>query len=241
MQNFEQNRYTCSPLRKGSIPESDEESLYSQSAGKQDGFVFVTSVQEHFDHFQGKINTDKPGMRKHAHTGWKGAKHTYTGMTVYSYKKICCIEYFHVDSSSIIHIIALQYWRKVQPFLGLKKNNVNMKFWPPNTWVWKVSRWLKPEVTQTCADVESPTLPCSELSYYSSLVSGPLSSNYCTLMAGPITSRLIVWSLPYAQPAVMLIHLSTHTWAHHASAQGAVCVGTEKCFKVSLDRRSNLT
>lgn len=86
---------------------------------------------------------------------------------------------------------------------------------------WKVSRCAKPEVTQTCTDVESLTLPCSELSYYSRLVSGPLSSNYCTLMAGPITSRLIVWSLPYVQPAVMLIHFSTHTWAHHAASHTA--------------------
>ena len=62
MQNFEQNSYTCSPLRKGSIPESDEESLYSQSAGKQEGFVFVTSAQEHFDNLRGKINVHRPNQ-----------------------------------------------------------------------------------------------------------------------------------------------------------------------------------
>lgn len=54
-QNFKENSYTCSPLPKGSISESDEESLYSQSAGKWDGFVLVTSVQGH--NLQRKINT----------------------------------------------------------------------------------------------------------------------------------------------------------------------------------------
>lgn len=46
MANFEQSSYTCSPLLRGSISESDEESLYSQSAREQDGFVFATSAED---------------------------------------------------------------------------------------------------------------------------------------------------------------------------------------------------
>lgn len=38
----ERNSYTCSSLQTGSISESDEEWLHSQSAGKQGGSVFVT-------------------------------------------------------------------------------------------------------------------------------------------------------------------------------------------------------
>ena len=109
---------------------------------------------------------------------------------------------------------------------------------------WKVPRWMRPAVTQTRADVESLTLPCGELSYYSSAVSGQLSSNYCTLMAGPITDRLIAWSLPYVQPAVMLIHLFTHRRPRCAAFHAAQMYHNTqagKCVKVNWDRRSRLT
>lgn len=103
---------------------------------------------------------------------------------------------------------------------------------------------MRPAVTQTCADVKSLTLPCGELSYYSSAVSGQLSSNYCTLMAGPITDRLIAWSLPYVQPAVMLIHLFTHRRPQRAAFHTAQMYHNRqagKCVKVNWDRWSRLT
>lgn len=76
-------------------------------------------------------------------------------------------------------------------------------------------------------------LPAASFPITAVLISGPLSSNYCTLMAGPITSRLIVWSLPYVQSAVMLIRLSTHAQVARGPAapvsllvhSGDVCQG----------------
>lgn len=64
--------------------------------------------------------------------------------------------------------------------------------------------------------------PAVSFPYYPSPVSGQPGSNYCTLMAGPITSRLIVWSLPYVQAAVMLIHLFTQTHKVRRTALGTV-------------------
>lgn len=84
--------------------------------------------------------------------------------------------------------------------------------------------------------------PAVSFPYYPSPVSGQPSSNYCTLMAGPITSRLIVWSLPYVQAAVMLIHLFTQTHKVRRTALGAVWLRKRRHTGRSVSRwarRSN--
>lgn len=111
-------------------------------------------------------------------------------------------------------IILLQRYEGKKVILHWTKTSKRL-FMSTAVTVWKTSRSMTSEVTQTF----SLTLPCSETFYYPSLVPGPLGSNYCTLMAGPITSRLIVWSLPYVQSVVMLIHLSILTGAQLLCAQ----------------------
>lgn len=99
------------------------------------------------------------------------------------------------------------------------KHRVNVESWASNNMVTELKKcqdeW-SPRSHRLAQTLRVWLFPRSELSYYSGLVSGPLSSNYCTLMAGPITSRLIVWSLPYVQPAVLLIHPRTRD--HHAAS-----------------------
>lgn len=89
--------------KKRSIPESDEESLYSQRAGKQDGFVFVTSVQEPFD----RIEDDKYVQTNHIRGYmliWSAKVqniHIYAIDYVQLWNK-CYIQYFNVHSNSMV-------------------------------------------------------------------------------------------------------------------------------------------
>lgn len=178
-------------------------------------------------------------MRADAHTEQKRVQNMHMHATTVC-GNVCFIQYFHVDSSSMV-----RYWKggwceeKSSSSMVWLKYRVNVESRASNNTVTELKKcqdeW-SPRSHRLAQTLRVWLFPRSELSYYSGLVSGPLSSNYCTLMAGPITSRLIVWSLPYVQPAVLLIH--PHMWDHNAASTPTS--EQEKCVKVSLDERSNL-